>query len=91
VDLVLLAHHRTEFYYYAIAFEPFLIIAITLCLGLIIGPERASPARRAVGAVTAGAYLIAALVNFAYLYPVLAAKVIPYSSWLSRMWFRSWI
>jgi dolichyl-phosphate-mannose-protein mannosyltransferase len=83
--------HRTEFYYYAIAFEPFLIIAITLCLGLIIGPERASPARRAVGAVTAGAYLIAVLLNFAYLYPILAAKIIPYSSWLSRMWFRSWI
>jgi hypothetical protein len=30
--------HRTEFYYYAIAFEPF----------LIIGPQRASPGRRAV-------------------------------------------
>jgi dolichyl-phosphate-mannose--protein O-mannosyl transferase len=31
------------------------------------------------------------LVNFAYLYPILAAKAIPYASWLSRMWFRSWI
>jgi dolichyl-phosphate-mannose-protein mannosyltransferase len=82
---------RTEFYYYAIAFEPFLIIAITLCLGLIIGPERASPARRAAGAVAAGTYALAVLLNFAYLYPVLAAQVIPYSSWLSRIWFHSWI
>jgi dolichyl-phosphate-mannose-protein mannosyltransferase len=83
--------HRTEFYYYAIAFEPFLIIAITLVLGLIIGPQRASPARRAAGAITTGAYLIAVLANFAYLYPILAAKIIPYSDWLSRMWFHSWI
>jgi dolichyl-phosphate-mannose-protein mannosyltransferase len=83
--------HRTEFYYYAIVFEPFLIIAITLCLGLIIGPERASPGRRAVGAVVSGAYLMAVLANFAYLYPILTAQVIPYSSWLSRMWFHSWI
>jgi dolichyl-phosphate-mannose--protein O-mannosyl transferase len=83
--------HRTEFYYYAIAFEPFLIITITLVLGLIIGPQRASPARRAAGAITAGAYLIAVLANLAYLYPVLTAQIIPYSAWLSRMWFHSWI
>jgi dolichyl-phosphate-mannose-protein mannosyltransferase len=83
--------HRTEFSYYAVVFEPFLIIAITLCIGLIIGPARASPGRRAPGAVAAGAYLLAVLVNFTYLYPVLAAQVIPYSSWLSRMWFHSWI
>jgi dolichyl-phosphate-mannose-protein mannosyltransferase len=83
--------HRTEFYYYSVVFEPFLIIAITLCLGLIIGPQRASPGRRAVGAVVAGAYTLAVLANFAYLYPILAAKIIPYSAWLSRMWFHSWI
>jgi dolichyl-phosphate-mannose--protein O-mannosyl transferase len=82
---------RTEFYYYAVTFEPFLIIAVTLCLGLIIGPAGARAARRTTGAVAVGAYLIAVLVDFAYLYPVLAARVIPYSAWLSRMWFRSWI
>jgi dolichyl-phosphate-mannose--protein O-mannosyl transferase len=82
---------RTEFYYYAVSFEPFLIIAITLCLGLIIGPARASPGRRALGAVVAGAYLMTVLASFAYLYPILTARVIPYSAWLSRMWFRSWI
>ncbi|HEY2640134.1 MAG TPA: phospholipid carrier-dependent glycosyltransferase [Streptosporangiaceae bacterium] len=83
--------NRTEFYYYAVAFEPFLIIAITLCLGLIIGPARAASGRRAAGAVAAGGYLIAVLLNFAYLYPVLTAQVIPYSAWLSRMWFSRWI
>jgi dolichyl-phosphate-mannose-protein mannosyltransferase len=82
---------RTEFYYYAVAFEPFLIIAITLCLGLIIGPAGASPARRVTGSVVAGGYLLAVLADFAYLYPVLAAQVIPYSSWYARMWFHSWI
>jgi dolichyl-phosphate-mannose--protein O-mannosyl transferase len=82
---------RTEFYYYAIAFEPFLVIAITLCLGLIIGPERASPGRRTVGAVLSGTYLLAVVLNLAYLYPILAARIIPYGSWLSRMWFHTWI
>ena len=83
--------NRTEFYYYAVVFDPFLVIAITLCLGLIIGPARAGPGRRAVGSVAAGGYLVAALLNLAYLYPILTAEVIPYSAWLSRMWFRRWI
>jgi dolichyl-phosphate-mannose--protein O-mannosyl transferase len=83
--------NRTEFFYYAVAFEPFMIIAIVLCLGLIIGPTRAAPGRRALGAVAAGGYLVAVLLNLAYLYPVLTAEVIPYGSWLSRMWFHRWI
>ena len=83
--------HRTEFYFYAVAFDPFLVIAITLCLGLIIGPARAFPARRVLGAILAGGYLLAVLVDFSYMYPVLAAKVIPYTSWFARMWSRSWI
>ena len=82
---------RTEFYYYAVVFDPFLVIAITLCLGLIIGSATATPARRAVGAVIVGAYLLAVLGDFVYIYPVLAAKVLPYSSWYARMWFSGWI
>jgi len=82
---------RTKFFFYAVAFDPFLVLSITLCLGLLIGPARATPVRRWVGAAITGAYLLAVLLNFWYLYPVLAAKVIPYSSWLARMWFRSWI
>jgi dolichyl-phosphate-mannose-protein mannosyltransferase len=83
--------NRTEFYYYAIAFDPFLVIAITLCLGLIIGRTQANPARRAIGAAAAGIYLFVVLLNFAYLYPILTAQVIPYTHWLSRMWFHRWI
>ena len=35
---------RTKFDYYSLEFLPFLILAITLCLGLIIGPAQAEPA-----------------------------------------------
>jgi dolichyl-phosphate-mannose-protein mannosyltransferase len=83
--------HRTEFYFYAVVFDPFLVIAITLCLGLIIGPARARPARRALGSVLAGGYLLAVLWDFYYMYPVLAAQVVPYTSWFARMWYHGWI
>ena len=62
-----------------------------LCIGLIIGSARASVARRSIGAAVAGAYLLVVLLNFVYLYPVLAGKVITYATWYSRMWSRGWI
>jgi len=83
---------RTKFYYYALEFEPFLIICIVLCLGLIIGRAgQPAPARRVAGSVVAGAYVLAVLLLFWYFYPILAGKVIPYSDWWSHMWFRGWI
>ena len=83
--------HRTEFFFYALEFEPFLIIAITLCLGLIIGSAQASATRRTVGAAVAGAYVLGVLLNFAYLYPIISGQIIPYTSWLSHMWYHGWI
>ncbi len=82
---------RTKFFFYAVSFEPYLILAITLCLGLIIGSARSSPLRRGVGAAVVGGYLLVVVLNFFYLYPILAAKVIPYSGWHARMWFARWI
>jgi dolichyl-phosphate-mannose-protein mannosyltransferase len=83
--------HRTMFFFYAVVFDPFLVIALALCLGLIIGPARASVGRRAAGAGLAGAYLLAVVADFWYMYPVFAAKIIPYTSWLARMWYHRWI
>ena len=78
---------RTKFFYYALEFEPFLILSLTLCLGLIIGKASASLLRRSLGASVAGAYLIIVLLMFSYFYPVFAAKVITYPDWLDRMWY----
>lgn len=48
-------------------------------------------ARRVIGAAVAGAYVLMVLANFAYFYPILAAKVIPYNDWHARIWFDTWI
>ena len=80
-----------QFDYYSLEFLPFLVLCITLCLGLIIGPARASPRRRAIGAAIAGTYVLAVLILFWYFYPILAGQIVPYSSWFARMWYRGWI
>ncbi len=82
---------RTKFYYYALEFEPFIIIAIVLCLGLIIGPATARLARRATGSALAGIYILAVLILFWYFYPILSGKIIPYTDWYSHMWYYGWI
>jgi dolichyl-phosphate-mannose-protein mannosyltransferase len=82
---------RTKFYYYALEFEPFIIICIVLCLGLMIGPVTAGLRRRAIGSGLVGVYLVAAVLVFWYFYPVLSFQVIPYSDWLHHMWYSGWI
>jgi dolichyl-phosphate-mannose--protein O-mannosyl transferase len=79
---------RTKFDYYSLEFEPFIIICIVLCLGLVLGPAGASRRRRLTGAVLAGGYVFAVLVLFWYFYPILTGQVITYPDWLSHMWYR---
>jgi dolichyl-phosphate-mannose--protein O-mannosyl transferase len=79
---------RTKFYYYALEFEPFLILSIVLCLGLILGPAAAGVIRRSIGAFVLGAYVLAVLLMFWYFYSILAAQVIPYHDWYAHMWYR---
>lgn len=81
---------RTKFYYYALEFEPFLIIAIVLCLGLILG-SASSWLHRAIGSVVVGLYVLAVLSVFWYFYPILSGKVMTYSDWLNHMWYSGWI
>jgi C-terminal four TMM region of protein-O-mannosyltransferase len=84
-------HARTEYFYHAVSFEPFLCLVLALCTGLIIGPAGESRLRRAGGAAIATAYLLAVAANFAYLYPVLTGSPISHSAWLARMWLSTWI
>ena len=40
---------RTIYTFYAVAFVPWVVLAVTYCLGLLLGPRDASPARRLYG------------------------------------------
>ncbi|MFI6508716.1 dolichyl-phosphate-mannose--protein mannosyltransferase [Streptosporangium sp. NPDC050855] len=87
-----IADNRTMFLFYAIPMVPFMILAIVLAAGLILGPLSATPVRRMVGAAVVGAFTLLALVNFWWLYPVLTGELIPYAEWSSRMLFKKgWI
>ncbi|GAA3979207.1 hypothetical protein GCM10022630_23050 [Thermobifida alba] len=86
---------RTMFLFYALPMLPFLVLAIVLMMGLLLGPagERPgfSPWSRVVGGVVYGVLMLLVIANFAYLYPVLSAETIPHGEWADRMWFPTWI
>ena len=83
----LLFPERTTFYFYAIAFLPYLILAITYSIKLYLEDETKQPKR--IQNVYAALGLTALI--FAYFAPVYLGIVLTYDDWYSRMWLPSWI
>jgi dolichyl-phosphate-mannose-protein mannosyltransferase len=82
---------RTMFYFYAVSFEPFLVLALVYCLGLVLGRDTDPPWRRRSGLYLVAIFVAGAVLLSAFFYPVWAAEVIPYQDWRYRMWMPSWI
>ena len=82
-------HERTMFLFYALPSIPFLCLGLALLAGWAL--ERSTDLRRMVSAAGIGVYVSLVLLNFVWLYPVLAAVTLPYHDWYDRMLFRSWI
>lgn len=82
---------RTMFYFYAVSFEPFLILALVYCLGLVLGRASDPPWRRRSGLYLVTLFVAAVILLSAFFYPVWAAETIPYEEWKVRMWMPSWI
>ena len=80
---------RTMFLFYALPSVPFLCLGLALVAGWLLGS--AGTMRRSIASAGIGVYTSLVVINFIYLYPILAGVTIPYSQWYSRMWFRSWI
>jgi dolichyl-phosphate-mannose-protein mannosyltransferase len=84
----LLFPNRTMFSFYAVVFAPFLVAALTLSLGALLGapPDRARPVRLAI----VGGFLFATVVAAWWLYPIWTAQEIPIEAWQRRIWLPSW-
>ena len=76
---------RTTFYFYAIAFQPYLILAITFAIKEFLAD---SQGKRRVWVLSG--FSLSALV-FLYFLPLYLGTVLTYESWYSKMWFSSWI
>lgn len=76
---------RTVFTFYAIVFQPFLILALVYCAQMALTKF----GRKGVIVIASLSVLIA--INFANFLPLYMGDLITYEAWRARMWFPSWI
>ena len=82
---------RPIFFFYAIATLPFIVLGLVLLMGKLIGPSRLPSARRTWGIVLSGSFVVVALLNFAWFWPVFTYDLLTRSEWVDRIWFNRWI
>ena len=75
---------RTVFTFYAIVFEPFLILSIVLLAKLAY--EYDERLKSLIVFV-----VIAIAINFIYFLPIFTGQITTYDAWYARMWWSSWI
>jgi dolichyl-phosphate-mannose-protein mannosyltransferase len=82
---------RPIFLFYAIVTLPFVVLALTLTMGKLIGLSSAPGPRRTAGVIVSGAFFVLVLVNFAWFWPIWTDQLLTHSEWLDRVWFSRWI
>ena len=83
---------RTVFSFYAIAFEPFLILALVYCARLFLTSQRKKSDRAyQIGQLVLLVGVILIALNFIYFLPLYTGQVITYDAWHAHMWLESWI
>ncbi len=87
----LLYDDRPIFSFYAVVTLPFIVLALTLTMGALIGPSRLPSRRRTTGVIVAGSFFVLVLVNFAWFWPIWTHQLLTHSEWLARIWFERWI
>jgi dolichyl-phosphate-mannose-protein mannosyltransferase len=75
---------RTVFTFYAIVFQPFLILAIVLLAKIAYEYDE-----RLKNLILVTVIVVA--INFIYFYPIFTGVLTSYDEWYSRMWWSSWI
>ncbi len=83
--------NRPIFIFYAVITLPFIVLALTLAMGKLIGPSTAPSPRRTAGVIVAGAFFVLVLLNFAWFWPIWTDGLLTHSEWLDRIWFERWI
>jgi dolichyl-phosphate-mannose--protein O-mannosyl transferase len=92
---------RTMFLFYMAPLVPFLIIGLTLGLGVMLGRgyrrtgdelrDARAIRRRRWGIAGVSAYLGLVIADFAWMWPILTGGLLTYDQWHAHMWLPSWV
>jgi dolichyl-phosphate-mannose--protein O-mannosyl transferase len=82
---------RTMFQFYTIAFEPFMVLALVVAIGTLLGTAADPESRRVAGLRVVGVFLVVCVLLSVFFWPIWTGLEIP--RWFMNMhfWFRSWV
>jgi len=78
---------RTMFTFYAVIFEPFMLLAIIYCAKLLLD----SSLKQEYSKAFVIGIMVLIFLNFIYFLPLFTGEIINYSEWIKMMWLTSWI
>lgn len=81
---------RTMFMFYMAPVLPFFIMAVTFCLGDVMGKQTDSERRRLWGRSAVAVYVALVVVMFGFFLPVLNGTEISQFQWNLRIWLTTW-
>ncbi|MGH3794645.1 MAG: dolichyl-phosphate-mannose--protein mannosyltransferase [Pseudonocardiaceae bacterium] len=81
---------RQMFFFYMTPAAPFLVIAVALVLGEILGRAGDGAERRGTGLLLVCIYVGLVVANFVWLWPILTGGSITPAHWNSELWLPSW-
>jgi len=89
------------FLFYMAPLVPFLIIGLSLALGVMLGPAvrhtgdesrlAAALRRRRWGVIGVSVYLGLVVADFAWMWPIFTGGLLTYDQWHAHMWLPSWV
>jgi dolichyl-phosphate-mannose-protein mannosyltransferase len=82
---------RTVFQFYTIAFEPYLILALTLTIGVLLGRASDPESRRVAGLRVVGVFLGLCVVLSIFFWPIWTGEEIPMWYMRAHWWLPSWV
>lgn len=83
--------HRTIFTFYAVAFVPFVVLALTYGIGELIGSRRLPLRERRPGIWAATAVVVMAVLVSAFYWPIWTNQWVPYWFWHLHMLLPTWV
>lgn len=83
----LIYFQRTTFTFYSVAFVPYTVMALALCLHIVTHRRRLDDSWNRPTVV----FVVLVAVLTVFFYPLLTAGSISYDAWHLRMWLPSWI
>ncbi|WP_375405397.1 dolichyl-phosphate-mannose--protein mannosyltransferase [uncultured Amnibacterium sp.] len=94
--------NRTMFFFYSIAFEPYMLLALAATIGLlVVRPPGADSADELLAAESSyglrvrrtlvAVFVVAAVALSAFFFPISAGLPVPYWFWHIHMWSPTWI